>query len=68
MRAGAAALLDFVPIMPAASMPLPEPPAAPAQPSPSVELERAGAVLRVAPGPDANLLTTILRAVRASAA
>jgi transposase len=67
MRAGAPARLDFVPIVPATSMPLPEPAAAPTHPSPSIELELAGAVLRVAPGTDANLLTTVLRALWASA-
>lgn len=68
MRAGAAARLDFVPIVPATSMALPEPPAAPACSSPSIEVEVAGAVLRVTPGTDGALLTTVLRAIRASAA
>jgi transposase len=68
MRAGAAARLDFVPIVPATSMPLPEPTAAPAHSSPSIEIELAGAVLHVAPGTDADLLTTALRAILASAA
>jgi transposase len=68
MRVGAAGPLDFVPVVPAASMPLPEPTAAPACSSPSIEIDLAGAVLRVAPGTDADLLTTVLRAVRASAA
>jgi transposase len=68
MHVGAAARLDFVPIVPATSVPLPEPPAAPARSSPSIELEVVGAVLRVAPGTDGDLLTTVLRAIRASAA
>jgi transposase len=68
MRAGAAGRLDFVPIVPATTMPLPEPPAAPAHPSPSAELELAGVVLRVVPGTDADLLTMVLRAIRASTA
>lgn len=67
MRAGAAAQLDFVPIVPSTSMPLLEPIAAPAGSSPSIEIELAGAVLRVPPGTDADLLTTVLRAIRASA-
>ena len=66
MRTGAAARLDFVPIVPATS--LSEPTAAPAVSSPSVEVKLAGAVLRVAPGTDGDLLTTVLRAIRASAA
>ena len=37
-------------------------------PAPSIEVKLAGAVLRVAPGTDADLLTTVLRAIRASAA
>lgn len=68
MHVGAAARLDFVPIVPVTSVPLPEPPAAPARSSPSIELEVAGAVLRVALGTDGDLLTTVLRAIRASAA
>jgi transposase len=68
MRVGAAARLDFVPIVPATSMHVPEPPAAPACSSPSIEVELAGAVLRIAPGTDGEVLTTVLRAIRASAA
>ncbi len=68
MRVGAAARLDFVPVVPATSMPLPEPTAAPARSSPSIEIELAGTVLRVAPGTDGALLTTVLRAIRVSAA
>ena len=68
MRVGAAGRLDLVPIVPAMSHPLPGPTVAPARSSPSLEIELAGAVLRVVPGTDADLLTTVLRAVRASAA
>lgn len=68
MRAGAAVRLDFVQIVPSTSMSLPEPTVAPARSSPSIEIELAGAVLRVALSTDADLLTTVLRAIRASAA
>lgn len=68
MRVGAAERLGFVPIVPATSVFVAEPPAAPARPFPSIEVELAGAVLRVAPGTDAELLTTVLRALRVSAA
>lgn len=49
---------DFVPIHVEPALP----PAAPA-----IEVEVAGAVVRVRPGMDAALLTSVLRAVRASA-
>jgi transposase len=56
----------FVPLVmdtaPVASPVAPEGAAAPA-----VEVRLAGAVVRVAAGMDAGLLTTVLRAVRASA-
>jgi len=58
---------DFVPIhaepalLPAAPAPVPAP-------APAIEVEVAGAVVRVLPGMDAALLTSVLRAVRASAA
>ena len=68
MRAGAAVQLDFVAIVPATSMSLPDPTVAPARSSPSIEVELAGAVLRVVPGTEGDLLTTVLRAIRASAA
>ncbi len=64
MRRAAGAPLSFVPIMPEMPVRAPEP----ALPSPSVEVEVAGAVLRVGLGTDADLLTTVLRAIRASAA
>jgi transposase len=57
MHTGSAARLNFVPIVPSTSLPLPEPTAAPACSSPPIEVEAAGAVLRVAPGTDAGLLT-----------
>ena len=50
---------DFVPIHAEPTLP----PAAP----PAIEVEVAGAVVRVRPGMDAGLLTSVLRAVRASA-
>ncbi len=62
-------LPDFVPI-------LAEPAVSPAAPAsvpdaalvPVIEVEIAGAVVRVRPGMDTGLLTSVLRAVRASAA
>jgi transposase len=59
--------LAFVPIV---AEPAPPPPveAAAAVPSaPAIEVEIAGAVVRVVPGTDGALLTAVLRAVRASA-
>lgn len=57
---------SFVPLVmdttPAASPAAPEGGAAPV-----IEVRLAGAVVRVIPGMDAGLLTTVLRAVRASA-
>jgi transposase len=41
---------------------------APARPGASIEVKLAGAVLRVAPGTDLDLLTAVLRAIRASVA
>ena len=35
-------------------------------PLPPIEIELAGAVLRIAPGTEAAILTKVLRAVRAS--
>ena len=68
MRAGAAARLNFVPIVPSTSMPLVAQAAMPARSASSIEVELAGAVLRVAPGTDGALLAAVLRAIRASAA
>lgn len=63
MRGGVSAPLDFVPIVA-------EPPTVvPARSaSPSIKVELAGAVLRITPGTDGELLMTVLRAIRASAA
>lgn len=60
MRRAPAVALDFVPIVT-------EAPVAAQVPPPPIEVEVAGAVLRIAPGTQAALLTTVLRAVRASA-
>ena len=64
----AAAGLSFVPIVAEPLVPMPDASLASARPGPSLEVELAGAVLRVAPGTDAELLTAVLRALRASAA
>ena len=66
MRRAAVASLDFVPIVPETAAP--EPVAAPVRTTPAIEVELADAVLCVAPGTEADLLTTVLRAIRASAA
>jgi transposase len=58
MRCAPTAAPDFVPIVAAAPM-------AQEVPLPPIEIELAGAVLRIAPGTQAAL-TTVLRAVRAS--
>lgn len=68
MRAGAASWLGFVPIVAGAPAPTPEPTAAPAPTAPAIEVRLAGAVLRVEPGTDRDTLTTVLQAIRASAA
>ncbi len=59
---------DFVPIVaePAVS-PAALAPALEVACGPTIEVEVAGAVVRVPPGMDAGLLTAVLRAVRASA-
>jgi transposase len=57
------AALAFVPIVPEVSPPTAEPSAAS-----RIEVALAGAVLRIPSGTDAALLTTVLRAIRASAA
>ena len=62
MAASLPADLGFVPILTEPPMP----PVAPA-PTPAIEVKIAGAVVRVVPGVDAALLTSVLRAVRASA-
>ena len=58
MRRAPTAAPDFVPIV--ASAPMAE-----AVPLPPIEIELAGAVLRIAPGTE-TALTEVLRAVRAS--
>jgi transposase len=58
----------FVPIVAAAPTPMPDPAATPGRTAPAIEIKLAGAVLRVGAGTDAELLTTVLRAIRASAA
>jgi transposase len=68
MRAGIGAQLDFVPVVVETATSRPEPAAAPARSIPAIEIKLAGAVLRVAPGTDETLLTTVLRAIRGSTA
>ena len=68
MRAGAAARLGFVPIVAEAPTMTAEPSVAPASTAPAIEVRLAGAVLRVEPGTDRDTLTTVLQAIRASAA
>ena len=61
---------DFVPIHAEPSLPPAAPVAAPIPAPtslPAIEVEVAGAVVRVLPGMDAALLTSVLRAVRVSA-
>lgn len=59
----------FVPIVAETPAPSsPEPVAAPTRATAAIEVKLAGAVLRVAPGTDGELLTMVLRAIRASAA
>ena len=67
MRADAPARLDFVPIVPATTSPKLEPAATVARSSPAIELQLAGAMLGVVPGTDTQMLTMVLRAIRASA-
>ncbi|WP_043840305.1 hypothetical protein [Muricoccus aerilatus] len=68
MRAGAVARLGFVPIVAEAPVPTPEAMAALAPRAATIEVRLAGVVLRVAPGTDRELLTTVLQALRTSAA
>lgn len=59
----------FVPIVvETAPVSSPEPVAPAARATPAIEVKLAGAVLRIAAGTDEALLTTVLRAIRASAA
>lgn len=55
----------FVPILTEPAMPHVAP--APVPSSPAIEVAVAGAVVRVLPGVDTGLLTSVLRAVRATA-
>lgn len=59
--------LSFEPIVPEPAASMPDAASSSALPGNSLEVKLAGAVLRVAPGTDAELLTVVLR-VRASAA
>ena len=68
MRRAAVVPLEFVPIVSEPASVVPEAAASPAGPPPSIEVKLAGAVLRVAPGTDGELLTRVLRAIRASVA
>ena len=63
-RAATAGALSFVPIVADA----PAPAAEPDRPQAAIEVEVAGAVVRVPSGADAVLLTAVLRALRASTA
>ena len=59
---------SFVPVVSGPPAPSAEAGAATVRQAPSIELKLAGAVLRIAPDTDEALLTTVLRAIRASAA
>ncbi len=62
---GSVAALDFVPIVSAVPAPDPSPP--PPSSMPPIEVTLSGAVLRIPLGSEADFLTTVLRAIRASA-
>jgi transposase len=70
VKATAPAVADFVPIVAEPSVAAPEPVVSTAsvRATPPIEVKLAGAVLRVAPGTDMDLLTAVLRAIRVSAA
>jgi transposase len=68
LAGGAVAEPAFVPIVPETPASMPDAAASSVRPGPPLEVKLAGAVLRVAPGTDAELLTVVLRAVRASGA
>ena len=68
MSATTTAEPSFVPVIPEPPAPAPEAMAAPVRQPSSIEVKLAGAVLRIAPGTDEALLTTVLRAIRTSAA
>lgn len=65
---GSVAAPDFVPIVSAVPTSAAEPAPLPRSPAPSIEVELSGAVLRIPAGIDAAMLTTVLRAIWASAA
>ena len=67
LEAPVAGALSFVPVVGAAAAPVPSPAGGEMERA-AVEVEIAGAVVRVLPGVDDGLLTAVLRAVRASAA
>jgi transposase len=58
----------FVPVVTEPSPASPEAATTGARQAPLIEVKLAGAVLRIAPGTDEALLTTVLRAIRTSAA
>ena len=70
VKATASAVTDFVPIVPEAAEAASQlvVPTTPTRAPPLVEVRLAGAVLRVAPGTDMDLLAAVLRAIRVSAA
>jgi transposase len=68
MRAGATVPLSFVPIVADETGSVGDAVVRSTAPSPLIEVTLAGAVLRIVPGSDEAMLTTVLRAIRASAA
>ena len=67
LEAPVAGALSFVPVVGEAATPVPSPAGGEMERA-AVEVEIAGALVRVSPGVDDGLLTAVLRAVRASAA
>jgi transposase len=67
-EATAPATPSFVPVVPEPPATAPEAAPPGARQAPSIEVKLAGAVLRIAPGTDEDLLTAVLRAIRTSAA
>ena len=68
--AAAPSVPAFVPVVPDTPATVPEAGVSttPARPAPQIEVKLAGAALRIPPGTDVDLLTAVLRAIRASAA
>jgi transposase len=64
------AFVPVVPVVPDTPATVPEAGVSttPARPAPQIEVKLAGAALRIPPGTDVDLLTAVLRAIRASAA